>query len=278
MIQRRKTRQVKVGCISIGSDHPVSVQSMVNVDSRNTNAVISQIRSLEDAGCEIIRLAVPDENSTSVFAAAKKIGIKTPLVADIHFDYKLALAAVEKGADKIRINPGNIGESWKIKEVVDACAYNGVPIRIGVNSGSVEKRLLEKHGGPTPAALAESALCEADVLENFGFSDIIISIKSSSVISMIEAVSIVASGSDYPLHIGVTEAGDEPDGILKNSVGIGSLLSRGIGDTVRVSLTADPIKEVESGHKILNSLGLSDRGCIDVISCPTCGRTRIDIE
>ena len=208
----------------------------------------------------------------------KKRGIKTPLVADIHFDYKLALAAVKSGADKIRINPGNIGEPWKIKEVVDACASGGIPIRIGVNSGSLEKKLLEKYGGPTPEALAESALNEADILEKFGFSDVVISIKSSAVTSMIEAVRILSSESDYPLHLGVTEAGDEIDGILKNSVGIGSLLSQGIGDTIRVSLTADPIKEVNAGHKILDSLGLSTRGVIDVVSCPTCGRTRISIQ
>ena len=277
MIERRKTRQVRVGALSIGSDHPVSVQSMVNADSRDANAVISQIRSLEEAGCDIIRLAVPDEAAASVFDKARKLGVNTPLVADIHFDYKLALSAIKNGADKIRINPGNIGESWKIKEVADACRSFGVPIRIGVNSGSIEKKLLEKYGGPTPEALAESALNEAELLERSGFSDIVISIKSSTVVSMIEAVSIVASESDYPLHVGVTEAGDESDGILKNSVGIGSLLSKGIGDTIRVSLTADPVKEVKAGLKILDSLGLSTRGGIDVISCPTCGRTRIDI-
>ncbi|MBO4355490.1 MAG: flavodoxin-dependent (E)-4-hydroxy-3-methylbut-2-enyl-diphosphate synthase [Clostridia bacterium] len=276
-MERRKTKQIRVGGIIIGSDHPVSVQSMVNVDSRDTEGVVSQIKALEDAGCDVIRLAVPDEGSSQIFEISKKSGIKTPLVADIHFDYKLAVASVKNGADKIRINPGNIGEPWKIKEVVESCKSSGVPIRIGVNSGSVEKKLLEKYGGPTPEALAESALNEADVLEKFGFSDIIISIKSSTVISMLDAVEIVASKSDYPLHLGVTEAGDETDGILKNSVGIGSLLSRGIGDTIRVSLTADPVKEVTAGYKILDSLGLSNRGGIDVISCPTCGRTRIDI-
>ena len=277
MIERRKTRQIKVGNIFIGSDHNVSVQSMVNVDSRDTEGVISQIKDLECAGCDVIRLAVPDEDSAHIFRISKKSGIKTPLVADIHFDYKLAVASVKNGADKIRINPGNIGEPWKIKEVVETCKSFGIPIRIGVNSGSVEKKLIEKYGGPTPEALAESALNEAEILEKFGFSDIIISIKSSMVKSMIAAVEIIASKSDYPLHIGVTEAGDETDGILKNSVGIGSLLSRGIGDTIRVSLTADPVKEVRAGYKILDSLGLSNRGGIDVVSCPTCGRTRIDI-
>ena len=278
MIERRKTRQISVGHTTIGSNSPVSVQSMVNVDSRNTDGVLAQIKKLDEAGCDIIRIAVPDEQASGLFKSARDQGIRTPLVADIHFDYKLALASVKNGADKIRINPGNIGESWKIKEVVEACSYSGIPIRIGVNSGSLEKKLIDKYGGPTPDALAESALNEAEILENFGFCNIVLSIKSSSVISMIEAVEKTAVLSDYPLHIGVTEAGDESDGILKNSVGIGSLLSRGIGDTIRVSLTADPIKEVKAGHKILDSLGLSDRGGIDVISCPTCGRTRIDIN
>ncbi len=278
MIERRKTRQVKAGNVTIGSSSPVSVQSMVNVDSRNTEGVLVQLRSLEKAGCDVIRIAVPDEDSSGIFKTAKKSGISSPLVADIHFDYKLALASVKNGADKIRINPGNIGEEWKIKEVASACSYAGIPIRIGVNSGSVEKKLLEKYGRPTPEALAESALNEAESLEKHGFSDIVISIKSSTVLSMIEAVGIVSSQSDYPLHLGVTEAGDEYDGILKNSVGIGSLLSRGIGDTIRVSLTADPVKEVKAGHRILDSLGMSSHGCINVISCPTCGRTRINIE
>ncbi|MBQ6262949.1 MAG: flavodoxin-dependent (E)-4-hydroxy-3-methylbut-2-enyl-diphosphate synthase [Clostridia bacterium] len=277
MIVRRKTKQIKVGKTHIGSDYPITVQSMVNADSRDHEAVLSQIKSFEKIGCDIIRVAVPDTDAAGIFEKAKLNGVTAPLVADIHFDYKLALAAIKRGADKIRINPGNIGAQWKIKEVVEACKYSGIPIRIGVNSGSVEKRLLEKYKGPTPDALAESALNESDVLEKFGFSDIIISIKSSSVVSMIEAVAKVASESDYPLHIGVTEAGDESDGILKNSVGIGSLLSRGIGDTIRVSLTADPMKEVRAGQKILNSLDLYKKGFIEVISCPTCGRTRIDI-
>ena len=274
---RRKTRNVKVGGLFIGSDHPISIQSMVNVPAQNTDAVLSEIERLSDSGCDIVRLAVPDEGSASVFSYARERGIKTPLVADIHFDHKLALLSVASGADKIRINPGNIGAEWKIREVAEACRASGIPIRIGVNSGSVGAKILEKYGGPTAGALAESALSEAESLEKYGFSDIVISIKSSSVPVMTEAVSIVAEKTDYPLHIGVTEAGDEYDGLIKNSVGIGALISRGIGDTVRVSLTADPVAEVEAAKKILSALGVSSRGGINVISCPTCGRTKIDL-
>ncbi len=275
---RRKCKTVKAGNVLIGSGAPVTVQSMVNVPSYDVEGIISQVKRLESSGCDIVRIAVPDEGSSWIFSEVKKRGVRIPLVADIHFDYKLALLSVKNGADKIRINPGNIGEPWKIREVTEACSSRGIPIRIGVNSGSVEKKLLEKYGAPTPAALAESALNEADTLEKFGFSDTVISIKSSSVPSMIEAVKIVAEQSDYPIHIGVTEAGDEFDGTIKNSVGIGHLLASGIGDTIRVSLTADPAEEVKVGRKILESLGLSSKGGVNVISCPTCGRTRIDLR
>ncbi len=274
---RRKTRKVKVGNVGIGSDYPVSIQSMVNVPSGDFDGIVSQIEKLTRRGCDIVRLAVPDEDSANVFRFAKERGVTVPLVADIHFDYKLALAALRAGADKIRINPGNIGEERKVREVADACRAAGVPIRIGVNSGSVHKSLLEKYGGPTAEALAQSAFLEAEALEKYGFSDIVISIKSSSVPVMIDAVSIVAQNTDYPLHIGVTEAGDTYDGLIKNSVGIGSLISRGIGDTVRVSLTGDPCEEVRAAEGILSSLGVLSRGIINVISCPTCGRTRIDL-
>ena len=271
-----KTREVRVGSVVIGGTAPVCVQSMTNTDSLDHIKTIDQLRRLEEAGCEIARLAIPTEEAAAVFAAAKNAGIGMPLVADIHFDYKIALAAVKAGADKIRINPGNIGESWKVKEVADACRSEGLPIRIGVNGGSLEKSLLEKYGSPTPEALAESALTQAEVLEGFGFSDIVLSIKSSTVTNMIKACRLVRERSDYPLHIGVTEAGDEYSGLVKNAVGVGALLLDGIGDTLRVSLTADPVKEVIAGREILRAAGLGG-SYVNIVSCPTCGRTKIDL-
>ena len=274
---RRESRKVTLGSMIIGGGSPVTVQSMTNTDTLDFAKTLEQVRTLENEGCDIVRIAVPTSDSASVFSYLKNSGVKLPLVADIHFDYKIALAAVSAGADKIRINPGNIGESWKVKEVADACRNSGLPIRIGVNSGSVEKKLLEKYGSPTAEALAESALSEAETLESFGFSDIVLSIKSSDVITMVEATRIVASRCEYPLHLGVTEAGPAYDGIIKNCAGIGALLCEGIGDTVRVSLTADPVEEVRAGKKLLSVLGLSRRGGINVISCPTCGRTKIPL-
>jgi len=271
-----KTRAVNVGGVRIGGDAPVSVQSMTNTDSCNIVATVAQLRALQNCGCHIARLAIPTVEAAKIFTEAKEAGILMPLVADIHFDYKIALEAVRAGADKIRINPGNIGESWKVREVADACRSEGLPIRIGVNGGSLEKSLLEKYGSPTPEALAESALSQADVLEGFGFRDIVISIKSSRVKNMIEACRIVRSQSDYPLHIGVTEAGDEYSGLVKNAVGIGTLLTEGIGDTIRVSLTADPVKEIAAGHEILRAAGV-ETDFVNIVSCPTCGRTRIDL-
>ncbi len=273
---RFKTREVKVGSVVIGGTAPVSIQSMTNTDAMDTAATIDQLLRLQNAGCAIARLAVPTEEAAGIFAAAKAGGITMPLVADIHFDYRIALASISAGADKIRINPGNIGESWKIKAVADACRSEGLPIRIGVNGGSLEKGLIEKYGSPTPEALAESALTQADVLEGFGFSDIVLSIKSSTVTNMIKACKIVRESSDYPLHIGVTEAGDEYSGLVKNAVGIGALLTDGIGDTLRVSLTADPVKEVVAGREILRASGL-DKNYVNIVSCPTCGRTKIDL-
>ncbi len=273
---RRTTREVKVGSVVIGGTAPVCVQSMTNTDTLDFAATVSQLKRLEAAGCTIARLAVPTEEAAGVFAAAKVEGIKMPLVADIHFDYKIALASVAAGADKIRINPGNIGEPWKVKAVADACRSEGLPIRIGVNGGSLEKGLLEKYGSPTPEALAESALSQAEILEGFGFSDIVLSIKSSTVTNMIKACRIVRDASDYPLHIGVTEAGDEYSGLVKNAVGIGALLTDGIGDTLRVSLTADPVKEVIAGREILRATGLGG-SYVNIVSCPTCGRTKIDL-
>ncbi len=273
---RRESKKVAVKNIFIGGDAPVSIQSMTNVPAHDFEGTLTQAKKLCAAGCDIIRMAVPDEDAAGVFPFLKAGGIEAPLVADIHFDYKIALAALKAGADKIRINPGNIGEAWKVEEVASACKTAGVPIRIGVNSGSLDKKILVKFGSPTAEALAESALTQADMLESFGFSDIVISIKSSTVQTMCRACEIVAESSPYPIHLGVTEAGTEFSGIIKNAVGIGSLLCRGIGDTLRVSLTADPVREVMAGREILRALGLTD-SYVNIISCPTCGRTKIDL-
>ncbi len=276
-MKRRKTREVRVRNITIGGSSPITVQSMTNVPAHDFEKTYLQAASLAAKGCDIIRVAVPDEDASGVFDFIRRRGLDLPLVADIHFDYKIALACVRAGADKIRINPGNIGSAEKTREVASACREAGIPIRIGVNSGSLEKKLLEKYGSPTPEAIAESALEQADILESFGFSDIVISIKSSDTAKMIAASSFVASQCDYPLHLGVTEAGDSYTGLVKNSVGIGSLLSSGIGDTIRVSLTASPEEEVRAGKEILRSLGLYEGGGINIISCPTCGRTKIGV-
>lgn len=275
-ILRRQSRRIKVGGLYIGGGERITVQSMTNRPAHDFDATIAQIKALESAGADIVRLAVPDEECARAFTLAKEAGVTCPLVADIHFDYKIALASVRAGADKVRINPGNIGEKQKVKKVADACKCAGVPIRIGVNGGSLDKFLLKKYGAPTAEALAESALNEAEALEDCGFSDIVISIKSSSVSEMTRAARIVARETDYPLHLGVTEAGDDYSGLIKNSAGIGALLLDGIGDTVRVSLTADPTEEVRAGRELLSCLGLTDGG-IEVVSCPTCGRTKIDL-
>lgn len=271
------TRTVSAGEVKIGGGHPITVQSMTNTPARDIEATVAQIRRLEDAGCDIVRMAVPDTESAAVFSEAKKSGVKCPLVADIHFDYRIALEALRCGADKIRINPGNIGDAWKVREVANACKNNGIPIRIGVNGGSLDKKILAKYGRPCAEALAESAFEEAEQLEKCGFSDIVISIKSSNIFEMTTAAELVAEKTDYPLHLGVTEAGDDFSGLIKNSAGIGALLLRGIGDTVRISLTADPVTEVRAGAELLRSLGLYEAGGIDIISCPTCGRTKIDL-
>ena len=273
---KKETKKIKVGRTSIGGDSPVSVQSMTNIPAHDFEGTLAQVRKLCAAGCDIVRLAVPDSDAAPVFTFLKQNGIEIPLVADIHFDYKIALDALKYGADKIRINPGNIGAEWKVEEVAKACRSAGVPIRIGVNSGSLDKKLLEKYSSPTAEALAESALTQAQMLEKFGFSDIVISIKSSTVNTMCRACRIVSENSRYPIHLGVTEAGTEYSGIIKNAVGIGSMLNDGIGDTIRVSLTADPVREVIAGKEILRACGLCDSG-INIISCPTCGRTKIDL-
>lgn len=275
MIDRRKSKKIKVGNIYIGGDSKITVQSMLNIPSQDSDGNVKQALKLEKAGCEIIRLAVPDMQSVNTILALKE-NIKIPVVADIHFDYKLALASLEAGVDKIRINPGNIGADENVKAVANACKNKGVPIRIGVNSGSVEKDILAKYGGPTPEAMAESAMYHVRLLEKFDFDDIVISIKSSNVSNMIEAYERVAEMCDYPLHLGVTEAGTRRMGLIKSSVGIGSLITRGIGDTIRVSLTADPTEEVYAGFDILKAVGV-DNSTPRLVSCPTCGRTKIDL-
>ncbi len=275
MIERRKTKQVKVGNLLIGGGAPVSVQSMLNVEAHDIAGNVRQAKALEAAGCQIIRAAVPDLAAVPTIAALKE-ALTVPVVADIHFNHKIALACVDAGVDKIRINPGNIGADENVKAVASACKAHGIPIRIGVNSGSVEKEILKKYGAPTPAAMAESAMYHVRLLEKYDFDDIVISIKSSNVGNMIEAYKLVAAQCSYPLHLGVTESGTQRMGIIKSAVGIGALLTQGIGDTIRVSLTADPVKEVDAGFDILASIGLlPDRPTL--VSCPTCGRTKIDL-
>ncbi|MGX8700024.1 flavodoxin-dependent (E)-4-hydroxy-3-methylbut-2-enyl-diphosphate synthase [Caproiciproducens sp.] len=271
----RKSRTVHAGKVTIGGGSKISVQSMLNIPSTDIDGSVRQAVELEQAGCDIIRAAIPSRDAIPLIPAIKN-AVQVPLVADIHFDYHLALEAVEAGIDKIRINPGNIGSDDHVKAVADACRRKNIPIRIGVNSGSLEKEILEKYGSPTPQALVESALYHASLLEKYDFHDIVLSIKSSDVNKMIQAYELAAQSCDYPLHLGVTEAGTERMGLIKSAIGIGSLLQRGIGDTIRVSLTADPVKEVAAGFDILRALDLNTEG-IQFVSCPTCGRTRIDL-
>jgi (E)-4-hydroxy-3-methylbut-2-enyl-diphosphate synthase len=275
MIKRNKTRKVKVGNVFVGGDSGISVQSMTNTDTRDVFATISQIKRLEEAECDIVRCAVPDMEAAAALKAIIN-GINIPLVADIHFDYRLALASVESGVAALRINPGNIGDVSKVKSVAEACRAKEIPIRVGVNSGSLEKDILNKYGKVCPEALVESALGHVKILESVNFQDIVISIKSSNVLQMIESYRIISQKVDYPLHIGVTEAGTIFGGTIKSAVGIGTLLAEGIGDTIRVSLTDDPAEEVRVGREILRSLGYLKKG-IEFISCPTCGRTQLDL-
>ncbi len=274
-MERRMTKKVKVGNIFIGGDEPVSVQSMLNKPAHDFEASVKQAVELEKAGCQVIRGAIPDMDAVGLIPALKE-AVKAPIVADIHFDYRLAIESVAAGVDKVRINPGNIGSDDRVKAVVDACKAKNIPIRIGVNSGSVEKEILAKYGGPTPEAMAASAMYHASLLEKFDFDDIVISIKSSNVENMIKAYETVAEKCNYPLHLGVTEAGTARMGLIKSSAGIGSLLMHGIGDTIRVSLTDDPVNEVYAGHDILKALGLKSDS-VQIVSCPTCGRTKIDL-
>lgn len=270
----RNSRKVFVGKVPVGGGSPITVQSMLNVPACDIPGSVRQAKALREAGCDILRAAIPDRNAVKLIEATKN-EVDIPLVADIHFDYHLALEAIAAGIDAVRINPGNIGSDDRVKAVADACRERGIPIRIGVNSGSLEKHILAKYDGPTPQALVESALYHASLLEKFDFEDIVISIKASDVNATIKANELAAAQCDYPLHLGVTEAGSERMGIIKSAIGIGSLLQRGIGDTIRVSLTADPVKEVQAGIDILKALNL--RGGVRIISCPTCGRTKIDL-
>lgn len=274
-MERRITRTVKAGNVEIGSGSKITVQSMLNVLAHDIEGNVAQAVELEKAGCEIVRLTVPDIEAVKTLYAVKN-AVKIPVVADIHFDYKCALESVAAGVDKIRINPGNIGSDDRIKAVADACRQKNIPIRIGVNSGSLEKDLLKKYGHVTPEALCESALRHASLLEKFDFNDIVISIKSSDVPTMVAAYRLVAEQCDYPLHLGVTEAGTRHMGMLKSAAGIGALLLDGIGDTIRVSLTADPVSEVTAGFDILKAVGIK-KDCPQIVSCPTCGRTKIDL-
>ena len=274
---RRKTNAISVRGVGIGAHYPITIQSMTNTDSHDYDTTYRQIRELESAGCDIVRLAVPDIEAAEVFAEMKKRGIHIPMVADIHFNYKIALAAIEAGADKIRINPGNIGSRDKTEAVVKACKERSLPIRIGVNSGSVEEGILKKYGAPTAEALAESALYHAAILEELDFHDIAISVKASSAVEMIRANRILAERTSYPLHLGVTEAGARMRAVVKSSVGIGTLLAEGIGDTVRVSLTDNPIEEIRAAREILSALDICDKPLMNIVSCPTCGRTKIDL-
>lgn len=275
MIERKIKKEVKVGTVTIGGKNPIAVQSMTNTDTRDAEKTISQIKALESAGCDIVRCAVPDMQAAEAMGIIKK-EINIPLVADIHFDYKIAIKCMENGVDKIRINPGNIGSRDKVKEVAKNAEYYGVPIRIGVNGGSLEKDLFQKYGRPSPQALVESALRHVEILNDVGFFNTVVSIKLSDVPDMMDAYRIFSAENDIPLHVGVTEAGSEHMGLIKSSVGIGGLLSEGIGDTIRVSLTADPLKEISAAKDILKALDLI-KGGVRLVSCPTCGRTQIDL-
>jgi len=270
-----KTREVKIGDVTIGNGHPIAVQSMTKTDTRDVKSTIAQIRELESVGCEIIRLAVPDMEAAEALKPIKA-SANIPVVADIHFDYRLALKAIENGVDKLRINPGNIGDRGRIVSVVNAAKEREIPIRVGVNAGSLEKDLLEKYGRHSPEALVESAMRHIRILEEMDFSDIVVALKSSDVVTMLESYRLMAEKRDYPLHLGVTEAGTLFRGAIKSAIGIGVLLEQGIGDTIRVSLTAEPADEVFAAYEILKSLGLRKYG-VEFISCPMCGRCEIDL-
>ncbi len=272
---RKSTKEVQIGNVWIGGSHPIAIQSMTNTKTEDVNATVQQILKLEAAGCEIIRSAVPTMEAAKAFSEIKK-QIHIPLVADIHFDYRLAIAAMENGADKVRINPGNIGSAEKIKAVVDVARERNIPLRVGVNSGSLEKQLVEKYHGVTAEGLVESALHQAALIEDMGYDNLVISIKSSDVLMCVKAHELIAEQTKHPLHVGITESGTVTSGNIKSAIGLSMILGQGIGDTIRVSLTADPVEEIASAKQILKTLGLR-KGGIEVVSCPTCGRTRIDL-
>ncbi len=274
-MQRMKTKEVRIGNRVIGADHPILIQSMTNTKTENVADTVAQIQKLTAAGCDIIRCAVPMMEAAAALREIKK-QIEIPLVADIHFDYRLAIAAMENGADKIRINPGNIGDEGRVRAVVTEAKERGIPIRVGVNSGSLEKDLLEKYHGVTAEALVESALDKVKLIEDMGYDNLVISIKSSDVMMCVKAHELIAKQTDHPLHVGITESGTVTSGNIKSAIGLGLILNQGIGDTIRVSLTGDPTEEIKSAKIILRTLGLR-KGGIEVVSCPTCGRTRIDL-
>ncbi len=275
MTKREQTKVIQIGDRLIGGGNPILIQSMTNTRTEDVQATVQQIHRLEAAGCEIVRCTVPNKEAAQAIAEIKK-QIRIPLVADIHFDYRMAIAAIENGADKIRINPGNIGSKENVKAVVDAARERNVPIRVGVNGGSLEREMIAKYGGVTPEGIVESALLKVRMIEEFDYDRIVISIKSSDVLFSIKAHELIAEKTDYPLHVGITESGTLTSGNIKSALGLGVILYEGIGDTIRVSLTGDPVEEVKSAKMILRNMGLRTGG-IEVVSCPTCGRTRIDL-
>ncbi len=274
-MSRMKTKEIRIGNRVIGGSNPILIQSMTNTKTEDIEATVAQIQALTEAGCEIIRCTVPTMEAAEALTEIKK-QITIPLVADIHFDYRLAIAAIEHGADKIRINPGNIGSAERVQAVVDAAKERNIPIRVGVNSGSLEKELVERYGGVTAEGLVESALAQVKIIEDMGYDNLVISIKSSDVLMCARAHELIADRTEYPLHVGITEAGTLYSGNIKSAVGLGIILYQGIGDTIRVSLTGDPLEEIKSAKRILKTLGLR-KGGIEVVSCPTCGRTQIDL-
>lgn len=274
---RRKTKKLKIGNTYIGGDSPIAIQSMTNTDTCDKEATLAQILELQGAGCDIVRITVPTLEAAQTIPYLKENGVSIPIVADIHFDYRIALRCAELGVDKIRINPGNIGSEDKVKAVADACRERNIPIRVGINSGSLQKDILEKYGSPTPEALCESAMRHIELLEKYDFADIVISIKASNVQDMIRANKLLAENCPYNIHLGVTEAGSENIGTVKSAIGIGALISEGIGDTIRVSLTADPVLEIAAAKNILSALEVEGQSGMKIVSCPTCGRTKIDL-
>lgn len=274
-MERKRTKEIRIGDRVIGGNHPILIQSMTNTKTEDVEATVAQIKRLEKAGCDIIRCAVPTMEAAEALGKIKnQVGI--PVVADIHFDYRLAIAAIENGADKIRINPGNIGSTERIKAVVDVAKEKNIPIRIGVNSGSLEKELVEKYHGVTAEGIVESALDKIRIIEELGYDNLVVSIKSSDVMMCVKAHQLISEKMDYPIHVGITESGTLISGNIKSAMGLGMILSQGIGDTIRVSLTGDPVEEIKSAKIILRTLGLRDSG-VEVVSCPTCGRTKIDL-